>query len=185
MLRQYKHLTDREKHNERCISRIFCAKSRIETSRTVGHRSVSVPFWLFHRALSTSDSRQLPLFRSARVHHSIDLLLAWERVRKRRRRRRRFSRVNRDTTKGREVARSGGTEGFRGQANGTPIEYRGSEAKECRWQPSIYLASLLRPRMLTVLAPETEYRRRDRDNDAARAVTPSRISGIVTRNTSR
>jgi len=165
-------------------NRAFYAKLRIETFWIVGRRSMSVSFLLFYRALSTSDSRQFPLFRFSRVHHTIDLLSAWEQARKRRRRRRRrqrrrrrFSRVNRDTTRER-----GGTEGFRGQANGTRIEYRGSEAKECRWQSSIYPASLLRPRILTALAPETKYRCNDRDDDAARAVTSSRVSNIVTRN---
>lgn len=68
-------------------------------------------------SLSTNDSQQFPLFRSARVHHSIDLLSAWERARKRRhrrRRRRRFSCVNRDTPRERKrvVAPRSGTAGF-------------------------------------------------------------------------
>jgi len=98
-------------------NRAFYAKLRIETFWIVGRRSMSVSFLLFYRALSTSDSRQFPLFRFARVHHSIDLLSAWEQARKRRRRRRRwrqrrqrrrsrrFSRVNRDTTREREAER--------------------------------------------------------------------------------
>lgn len=120
----------------------ICAKSRIETSRTVSRRSMSVSFLLFYRALS----RQSPLFRSARVHHSIDLLSAWERARKRRRwrrrrQRRRFSRMNRDTTRERgcaerrngEISRSGEWNAYwisrkRGEGMSMAVRYLSSVA---------------------------------------------------------
>lgn len=153
MLRHYKRLT--EKCDKCYISRILREIADWNFSDTPGQVS---PFLAFPSSFLDERLSTVPAI-STRVRHSIDLLSAWKTGEK-------------TTTssppvlawieilRGREVARN--RRDFEVRRMERVLNIAEAGRRNVDSSPSIYPASLLRPRMLTALTPETELVSRSR-----------------------